>query len=66
MINGNALLHEINEGEKLFFRLIAAGGERSFTTLFQQHKQMVYTVALAYTRNETQTDDIVQDVFVQI
>ncbi|SEA40866.1 RNA polymerase sigma-70 factor, ECF subfamily [Arachidicoccus rhizosphaerae] len=47
-------------------RAIAQNNEWAFTKLFYAHKDKVYTIAMMFTKNETDAEEIVQEVFSRI
>ncbi len=54
------------EQEQLLLQQLAAGSERAFTAMYNAHKQHIFDVALLYTKNEDQAEEIVQEVFHKI
>ena len=40
--------------------------EKEFETIFWEHKEMVYHLALKYFRNQIDAEDIVQEVFLKV
>lgn len=49
-----------------FLVSIAEGNEQAFERLFNTYKHKVYTTAMLFTKNETDAEEIVQDVFSRI
>lgn len=49
-----------------FLVSIAKGNEQAFEKLFNAYKHKVYTTAMYFTKNETDAEEIVQDVFSRI
>jgi RNA polymerase sigma-70 factor (ECF subfamily) len=47
-------------------RRAQAGDEQAFATLFQQHKNRVYTVCLLMTKDVTEAEDLTQEAFLQV
>lgn len=54
------------EQEQLLLQQLAAGCEHAFTALYRSHKQHIFDVALLYTKNADQAEEIVQEVFHKI
>ncbi|SIO05283.1 RNA polymerase sigma-70 factor, ECF subfamily [Chitinophaga niabensis] len=54
------------EQEQLLLQQLAAGSERAFTAMYHAHKQHIFDVALLYTKNADQAEEIVQEVFHKI
>ena len=48
------------------YALAASGDEQAFATLFQHHKDRVYSIALRYTTSVVISEEVVQDVFVRV
>lgn len=48
------------------FKLISAGHEPSFTTLYQQYYGLVFSTALQYCKMKTVAEDIAQHVFLVV
>ena len=42
------------------------GDEQAFATLFQQHKNRVYSVCLLMTKDVAEAEDLTQEVFIQL
>lgn len=55
---------EYNEQE--LFARIAAGDESAFGILFHRWKDRVYGIAYSFTENQYRSEEIVQDVFLQL
>jgi DNA-directed RNA polymerase specialized sigma24 family protein len=43
-----------------------AGDEQAFATLFQQHKNRVYSVCLLMTKDVAEAEDLTQEAFLQV
>ena len=43
-----------------------AGDEHAFATLFQQHKNRVYSVCLLMTKDVAEAEDLTQEAFLQV
>ena len=54
------------EEEQWLLQQLAAGSDRAFTALYHAHKQHIFDVALLYTKNADQAEEIVQEVFHKI
>jgi RNA polymerase sigma-70 factor (family 1) len=52
--------------ERDLFERIAAGDEKAFRQLYDEHWSNVYGMALTYTRSAADAQDIVQEVFLSI
>ena len=42
------------------------GDEQAFATLFQQHKNRVYSVCLLMTKDVAEAEDLTQEAFLQV
>ena len=47
-------------------RRAQAGDEQAFATLFQQHKNRVYSVCLLMTKDVAEAEDLTQEAFLQV
>lgn len=47
-------------------RAAIAGDRQAFATLFDQHYDLIYRIALQYTRNQTDAEDIAQETCVKL
>lgn len=54
------------EQEQELLQQLAAGCESAFTTLYRSNKQHIFDVAILYTKNADQAEEIVQEVFHKI
>lgn len=56
-------MHEIPHSDSEMLRLLAAGDEQAFRTLFERYWDGVYSTSLALTKSAAIAEDIAQDVF---
>lgn len=54
------------EDEKLLLNKVSEGNEIAFETIFNAYRNKVYGYALAICQSQTQAEEIVQNVFLQI
>ncbi len=54
------------EEENNWLRLVAAGNERAFRSLYDEHAGKVYALAFSYLKSPLAAQDVVQDVFLKI
>jgi len=59
-------MEELITDDDDFLCSIAMGNEQAFGKLFNTYKHKVYATALFFTKNETEAEEIVQDVFSRI
>jgi RNA polymerase sigma-70 factor (ECF subfamily) len=52
--------------ENNWLRLVAAGNERAFRSLYDEHAGMVYALAFSYLKSSLGAQDVVQEVFLKI
>ena len=55
-----------NETQLSLVRRAQAGDEEAFATLFQQHKNRVYSVCLLMTKDVAEAEDLTQEAFLQV
>src|SRR5271168_2586329 len=60
------LLKGRDEGQLSLVRRAQAGDEEAFATLFQQHKNRVYSVCLLMTKDVAEAEDLTQEAFLQV
>lgn len=58
-------VHHLFDLGELFTR-IANGDEKSFSTLFDLYKKKVYSTALKMLKSESESEEIVQEVFISL
>ena len=46
--------------------LMRQGDERAFNVLFEQHQQLVFSIAMKLTHSRSQAKEVVQDVFLKV
>lgn len=56
----------VTYNEKELLLQIAGGDESAFTTLFNTYSSQVYSVAFSFTKNRVVSEEIVQDIFLNI
>jgi len=59
-------MNGLNLDDDCLLRAIAQDNEWAFTKLFYAYKDKVYTIAMLFTKNETEAEEIVQEVFSRI
>jgi RNA polymerase sigma-70 factor (ECF subfamily) len=52
--------------DEQLIRWVASGDSSCLATLFERHHKGVYRFCLQMTRNRTQSEDLVQDVFIRV
>ncbi|WEK34720.1 MAG: sigma-70 family RNA polymerase sigma factor [Candidatus Pseudobacter hemicellulosilyticus] len=62
----NAISHTQHSAQDLLLQLICEGDEKAFEQLYFLHKDRVYEIALVYTESPQLSEEILQDVFVQV
>lgn len=55
-----------DESQLSLVRRAQAGDEEAFATLFQQHKNRVYSVCLLMTKDVAEAEDLTQEAFLQV
>ena len=55
-----------DESQLSLVRRAQAGDEQAFATLFQQHKNRVYSVCLLMTKDVAEAEDLTQEAFLQV
>src|ERR1051326_5299449 len=55
-----------DESQLNLVRRAQAGDEEAFATLFQQHKNRVYSVCLLMTKDVAEAEDLTQEAFLQV
>ncbi len=55
-----------DEAQLSLVRRAQAGDEEAFATLFQQHKNRVYSVCLLMTKDVAEAEDLTQEAFLQV
>lgn len=57
--------YEELKSEKLL-PLVASGDKRAFSCLMALHKNAIYSIVYRFFSNQTETDDVLKDVFLHI
>jgi RNA polymerase sigma-70 factor, ECF subfamily len=57
---------ERNDSQLTLVKRAQAGDEQAFATLFQQHKNRVYSVCLLMTKDVAEAEDLTQEAFLQV
>ena len=55
-----------DESQLSLVRRAQSGDEQAFATLFQQHKNRVYSVCLLMTKDVAEAEDLTQEAFLQV
>src|ERR1700692_5130495 len=56
----------LDESQITLVKRAQAGDEHAFATLFQQHKNRVYSVCLLMTKDVAEAEDLTQEAFLQV
>jgi RNA polymerase sigma-70 factor (ECF subfamily) len=65
-LTGNSINDTSPYNEKELFRLIAAGDEKAFDTLFNLFLPRLYPFIIKLTRSEQATQEIIQETFIRV
>src|SRR5260221_7699223 len=66
LIPATPVLKGRDESQLNLVRRAQAGDEEAFATLFQQHKNRVYSVCLLMTKDVAEAEDLTQEAFLQV
>ena len=56
----------LNKEDDCLLTAVAQSNEKAFTELFNAYKDKVFSIAMLFTKNETEAEEIVQEVFSRI